>query len=390
MVALLAVLTPAPRREYNATSVARRRHRLWLEHRPDPDDAPVRVPLAPLPFRIGRGAELELSLSSPRVSKLHAEIDANGQGYVIRDLGSRHGTFVNGERVQAERPLGVGDVIHIAHRELSVLDAGDERDFDDSTLAGTNDAEAASYRTTRDLYRILQERTVRAVFQSIVSLEDGAVIGYEALGRHTLVGVGYDATTLFRIANERGKATELSRLMRAVALDDVPELPSAGQRLFMNVHPAEMTAGGLLDELERAARVLAPERVLVAEIHEAAVVDPASMRALRAELKARGIALAYDDFGAGRARLMELAEVPPDYLKLDMSLVRGIDVSPTRQDLVAALVRVMREAGVGVVAEGIETEAEHRVCRELGCDLGQGFLIRHPLSVADLRETWSD
>ncbi len=87
---------------------------------------------------------------------------------------------------------------------------------------------------------------------------------------------------------------------------------------------------------------------------------------------------------------MELAEVPPDFLKLDMSLIRGIDGSPTRQDLVAALVRVMREAGVGVVAEGIETEAERRVCRELGCDLGQGFLICHPLSVADLRETWSD
>lgn len=346
------------------------------------------MPLSPLPFRVGRGSDLELVLGSPRVSKLHAEIDADGRGYVIRDLGSRNGTFVNGERVVGERPLRVGDVIHIAHRELTLVE-GNEEGVDDSTLAGSpHDAGGASYRTTRDLYQIIEGRTVRAVFQSIVSLADGMVIGYEALGRHTLTSVSYDATTLFRIANERGKATELSRLMRTAALADVPALPVAGARVFMNVHPAEMMAEGLLDELDRAARALGPDRRLVAEIHEAAVVDPASMRVLQRELSARGIELAYDDFGAGRARLMELAEVPPDFLKLDMSLIRAIDVSPTRQDLVAALVRVMREAGVRVVAEGIETPAEHRVCAQLGCELGQGFLIRHPVSVDDLRETW--
>ncbi len=350
----------------------------------------MRVPLLPLPFRIGRSPDAELVLGSPRVSKLHAEIDANGRGYVVRDLGSRNGTFVNGERVIGERPLQAGDVVHIAHRELEVVMAeGDERGMDDSTLAGQPlGSEAEYYRGTRDLYRILSGRAVCAVFQSIVSLADGVLIGYEALGRNTLTNVSYDATTLFRIANERGKATELSRIMRTAALADVPALP-AGERLFMNVHPAEMLAGGLLEELERAARVLAPHRKLVAEIHEAAIVDHATMRTLRDALSARGIELAYDDFGAGRARLMELAEVPPDFLKLDMALVRGIDESPNRQELVAALVRVMREAGVRVIAEGSETNEEHRVCRELGCELGQGFLIRHPVPVDDLRDTMS-
>ncbi|HEY8430314.1 MAG TPA: EAL domain-containing protein [Sandaracinaceae bacterium] len=367
----------------------KRDQRLCLEHRPDAGEAPVRVALRPLPFRIGRSPEAELVLSSPRISKLHAEIDANGHGYLVRDLGSRNGTFVNGERVEGERLLQPGDVLHIAHRELTVVPAeGDERGIEDSTLAGQlTEDEASYYRGTRDLYRILTGRTVRAVFQAIVSLRDGTTIGYEALGRHTLASVTYDATTLFRIAHDRGKATELSRIMRTAALRDVPALPLAGERVFMNVHPAEMIAGGLLDELERAAEALGEGRRLVAEIHEAAMVDAHTMRTLRNELVARGIEVAYDDFGAGRARLMELAEVPPDFLKLDMSLVRGIDESPARQELVAALVRVMREAGVRVIAEGIETIGEHEACRELGCELGQGFLIRHPMPVTDLRDT---
>lgn len=352
----------------------------------------MRVPLFPLPFRIGRSTDAELVLGSPRVSKLHAEIDANGRGYVVRDLGSRNGTFINGERVEGERALSLGDVLHVAHREMRLVlaETDDEQAIDDSTLAGQpmgGDA-ADYYRSTRDLYRILSGRTVRAVFQSIVSLSDSEVFGYEALGRNTLAAVSYDAATLFRIAHERGKATELSRIMRTAALDDVPALPSVGGRLFMNVHPAEMLSGGLLDELEHAATVIGGGRKLVAEIHEAAVVDAPTMRTLRHELSSRGIELAYDDFGAGRARLMELAEVPPDFLKLDMSLVRGIDESPKRQDLVQAIVRVMRETGIRVVAEGIETSAEHRACRDLGCDLGQGFLIRHPVPVSDLRDTW--
>lgn len=367
--------------------VSRDRRRLSLEHRPDANDPPVRVSLSRLPFRIGRSPELELVLESPRVSKLHAEIDANGHGYLIRDLGSRNGTFVNGDRLAGERHLELGDVVHVAHRELALVQS-EEGGVDDSTLAGRrHDDEAAFFKGARDIHRILSGRSVRAVFQAVTSLADGAVVGYEALGRHTLAQASYDATTLFRIAHERGKAVELSQMMRVAALADVPALPGTAERVFMNVHPAEMLDGRLLDELGRTADALGPERRLVAEIHESAIVEPSSMRVLKRGLSMRGIELAYDDFGAGRARLMELAEVPPDFLKLDMSLVRDIDRSPNRQDLVAALVRVMREVGVRVVAEGIESERELHACRELGCELGQGFFIRRPAAVADLRTT---
>lgn len=360
-----------------------------LEHRPDAEGAPVRTPLDRLPFRIGRSRNAELVFSSPRVSKLHAEIWSRGSVYLVRDLDSRNGTFVNGERVERERRLEVGDVLHVAHRELRfVLAEPNDAPTDERTLAGADtDAEEAMYRSTRDLYRIISGRTVSAVFQPILELAGGHVVGYEALGRHTLPAATYDATTLFKIASERGRAHELSTLMRAVALADSSSLPREAERVFMNVHPDEMRSPSLMDELERA-RVTISDRVLVVEIHEAAITELGQMRALRDGLRQRGIELAYDDFGAGQSRLMELAEVPPDFLKLDMSLIRAIDESPARQELVAAFVKVLRDAGVRVVAEGIETSGEHETCLELGCELGQGFLFRHPVPVDDLRETW--
>lgn len=341
-----------------------------------------------MPFRIGRGQNVELVLGSPRVSKVHAEIVENGSGFLIRDLGSRNGTFVNGDRVEGERHLMVGDVIHVAHRELTFLLGEVEHDSLDSTWAGDSGAtDTELFRHTRDLYRILRGEKVRAVFQAIVTLGEGEVVGFEALGRNTLPDIQHDAGTLFKLASDRGKAVDLARLMRRVTFDDVPRLPTRGERLFLNVHPDEMFRGDLLDELARSAE-RSDGRIVVAEIHESVISEPGQMRRLKADLRSRGIELAYDDFGAGRSRLTELAEVPPDFVKLDMGLIRAIDQSPRRQGLVSALVRVMRDLGVQVIAEGIETVEEHTTCQQLGCQLGQGFLIRHPAAVDDLRDTW--
>ncbi|MCB9592345.1 MAG: EAL domain-containing protein [Sandaracinaceae bacterium] len=346
------------------------------------------VPILGTPFRIGRDPAAELVLGSPRVSKFHAQIEERPGGHLIRDLGSRNGTFVNGEPLEGERPLTAGDVVHIAHREIVyLLSEPTERGLDSTWAHDPDTAGSDSLRGTRDIYRILRGERVQIVFQSIVALDTGGVIGYEALGRHQLTDATYDATRLFSLANELGKAVDLSRLMRRVTVDQVPILPEAGERLFLNVHPAEMQERDLLDDLASTA-TRCPGRKIVAEIHESVISSAGAMRRLRKELAARNIELAYDDFGAGSSRLMELAEAPPDFVKLDMGLIRNIDKSPKRQELVQALVRVMRDNDVCVVAEGIETEEEQTTCMQLGCELGQGFLIRHPASAKDLRDTW--
>jgi EAL domain-containing protein (putative c-di-GMP-specific phosphodiesterase class I) len=359
----------------------------------DRAERPVRVPIEATPFRIGRGLGVDLVLHSPRISKHHCQIERRDDGVlVLRDLGSRNGTFLNGERVVGSRSLQEGDVLHIAHLELryvKIMGKGNTFAADERTEAGapTDDGVLAFYQATKDLFRILDGPAVRAVFQPIVTLQNERIVGYEALGRHTLPSLSFEVAELFRVAHERGKAEELASLMRTAALDEAPRLPDGDAHLFMNVHPAEMVQETYLRELERSRQALGDSRVLVAEIHESAVADPATMRDLKARLKERGVELAYDDFGVGQSRLMEIAEAPPDYVKLDIALVHHIEQSDRRQELVAALVKVMQEAGIAVVAEGIETARERDTCRALGCDLGQGFFFRHPLPAGDLRET---
>ncbi len=109
------------------------------------------------------------------------------------------------------------------------------------------------------------------------------------------------------------------------------------------------------------------------------------MGTLRDRLAAMGVKLAYDDFGTGQARLLELAEAPPDYLKFDRRFVTGIDQAPaSRRRLVASLVAAARELLVQTVAEGVETPAEAEVCERLGFNLAQGYHFGRPASVEAL------
>ena len=129
----------------------------------------------------------------------------------------------------------------------------------------------------------------------------------------------------------------------------------------------------------RELRADFPDLSVVLEIHESGVTSTRYLAKLRDTLNELGMQLAYDDFGAGQARLMELVEVPPDVLKFDIKLIQGLPTaSPQRLTTVGSLVQLVRELGVVPLAEGVETEEEAAVCRELGFDLAQGFLYGRP------------
>ena len=148
--------------------------------------------------------------------------------------------------------------------------------------------------------------------------------------------------------------------------------------LFLNTHPRELVEPGLVASL-RALREHHPRQPLTLEIHESAVTDAAMMAELRPALTELNVALAYDDFGAGQSRLNELVEASPDYVKFDISLVHEIEsASAARQQLVATLVKMVRDLGIAAVAEGVETAAENECCRQLDFDLGQGYLYGRP------------
>jgi EAL domain-containing protein (putative c-di-GMP-specific phosphodiesterase class I) len=231
----------------------------------------------------------------------------------------------------------------------------------------------------------MTQRAVTPHFQPIVAMVDSRVLGYEILARSRFFGLR-DPDAMFAAAKVLNMESELSRILRDVGIRSGQVLPK-GNSLFVNTHPAEIDDLDLLILSLRELRELAPERPLVLEIHEAAVTCGQQMRVLRAALTDLSIGLAYDDFGAGQARLVELVDVPPDYLKFDMRLVQNLETaSPDRQRLLASLVKMVHDLGITSLAEGIETKGDHEICREIGFTCGQGFYYGYP----SLPKQWVD
>lgn len=357
---------------------------LWvLECRLGDDGSLQRTPVQPVPFRVGRSAGLQLVLPSAHVSKLHAEIYTDGLALRVRDLGSRNGTFLNREKV-ADAALHEGDVLHFGDYEFRVTRDLPEPDVadDEGTLVRTAPLSRHFVSGAEAVRRLIDERAVTMLFQPLVTLPSGRVSAYEALGRGRLAGLPESPVELFDLAGALGAEAqaELSRLFRRRAVELVRDLPEP-PLLFLNTHPVELEIPGLLESLEEL-RTFAPQVDLVLEIHESALAQTDFITWLRGRLMEINVALAYDDFGAGQARLFELAEAPPHYLKFDRRFITGLDHAPTsRQRLVASLVAAARELLVKTVAEGVETAEEAAACMRAGFSHAQGYHFGRPAPV---------
>jgi EAL domain-containing protein (putative c-di-GMP-specific phosphodiesterase class I) len=346
-----------------------------------------RIAIHTLPFRVGRRQGLELTLPADSVSKRHAEIYATGSGLGLRDLGSKNGTFVNRSLVD-DAPLQEGDILHFADFEFRV----GRFDEKETTPIGTLEERPTTVvpkhrelphhfeRGTRQLRELLSDGMVTMVFQPIIHMPAGTVAAYEALGRGQHPGLPECPLDLFKIAKDIDAEAELSRLFRRKAVELARDRGGDLPTIFLNTHPIELQRPGLLESLEEL-RELAPHLDLALEIHESVLGSPAAIAELRHLLLERNIALAYDDFGAGQSRLLQLAEAPPHYLKFDRRFVTGLDQAPDpRKKVLRSLLSLAQELGVGVksVAEGVETPAEAEACADIGFTHAQGFHLGRP------------
>jgi EAL domain-containing protein (putative c-di-GMP-specific phosphodiesterase class I) len=353
---------------------------LWvLESRTREIGGVQRTPLRPLPFRIGRAAGLALVLPSAHVSKHHAEIYSDGLALRIRDLGSRNGTFVNRQAV-TDGALHEQDVLHIGGHEFRVVRVMPDQDASDTAPLGDHVLSGAVR-----VVELIRQRAVSVLFQPIVSLPSTQVEAYEALGRGAYAGLPESPVELFDLAGALGPdvQAELSRLFRQRAVELARD-HKAPLLIFLNTHPADLETPGLLESLQEL-RSAAPQLKLVLEIHESALAQPDIMSWLHGRLGEIGVGLAYDDFGAGQARLFELAEAPPEYLKFDRRFVTGIDSAPaSRKQLVRSLVAAVRELNAKPVAEGVETAQEAEACLGAGFMLAQGHHYGMPKAIGDI------
>ncbi|MGB5161969.1 MAG: EAL domain-containing protein [Thermoanaerobaculia bacterium] len=355
---------------------------LWyLEGFMDLSGRLYRVPIHSLPFRVGRQAGLELTLPLQIVSFQHAELYEHDGRLMVRDLGSTNGTFLNQELLTGQAPLDEGDILHFATLEfrLGLMDAEGSEELIGSTAVISSKLPQLVVEKAERLRVLLQDGGVRHEFQAIVGLSKRDLLGYEVLGRGDSEGLPSTPYELFDLAAVLGVEVELSELLRQHSFPECASFLGA-PRFFFNTHPRELREDRLLRSLERA-RSEFPQVRMAIEIHEAAVTDSTMIQRLMAELQRFDVLLVYDDFGAGQARLLELADVPPDFLKFDRSLIEDIDgAPPARRRLLASLAKLALDLGIDLIAEGVETEEEAAVCRGMGFAYGQGYLFSRPQS----------
>lgn len=226
----------------------------------------------------------------------------------------------------------------------------------------------------RALSRSLSAGSFRFVYQPIIRVADNSLFAYEALCRPTDEGFRH-VGELLETAVRTGRIRELGRSLRRIVADPMQQLDQ-NVSLFVNLHPQDLGDDQLLEAETHLSRWA--QRVVLEVTETEAIRDYERARERIQALRQHGFRVALDDLGSGYSSLNLLAQLEPDFVKLDMELVRGVRMAGRTARLVKHLVEFCREEGFTTVAEGIETEEELQAVTDLGVDLVQGYLMARP------------
>ncbi|MDB5041262.1 MAG: bifunctional diguanylate cyclase/phosphodiesterase [Candidatus Eremiobacteraeota bacterium] len=308
-----------------------------------------------------------------------------------------------------ERPIAVGDEEIVANPHLGIavsarpqdavslfrdaqaaldyaLLGGEAVEVFSDELAGRHDRRAV---IERNLRHAVVQRRLTAVYQPIVRLDSGEVVGAEALMRWNCPGIGpVPPSEFIAIAAESSLILRLDEWMLREACAQARRWQLAG---FARMHIAVNVSSRAADQREFVR--------LVATICESVALDPGDLQielgedalapnrgALRnlEALRRLGVRIAIDDFGSGASALSALGSLPLDVIKIDRPFVGPIAADAFRAEVVRSVVSLAHQRGLRVVAEGVETSAQAEVLRTVGCDDAQGFLFGPPVSADDI------
>jgi EAL domain-containing protein (putative c-di-GMP-specific phosphodiesterase class I) len=223
-----------------------------------------------------------------------------------------------------------------------------------------------------DLRTSLRDRSVYVDYHPIVVTETREIFGYEALARGVMRSLR-SPEVMFDVAAEADLVWELSRLCRSRAIEGIETRLRPNELLFLNVDPHDFN-----DPAFNEQEVKYPTRVVIEITERTAIKDYPKFRERLKAFREKGFRFAVDDAGSGYAGLGSIANLEPDFIKLDISLINAIDTNFLKQNLVETMVRFANDHGAKVIAEGVEHAEEFNTVRDLGVHLVQGFFLHRP------------
>lgn len=229
-------------------------------------------------------------------------------------------------------------------------------------------------RKSADLRETLRTGALYIDYHPIVVADTQEIFGYEALARGTMRSMRRPEV-MFEVAAQSDMIWELSRLCRNTAISGMKDRLEKGQLLFINVDPHDFTDPAFT---EMDLDVPDPSQVVLEITERTAIKDYPKFRGRLKDFRDRGYRFAVDDAGSGYAGLGSIANLEPDFIKLDISLINCIDENFIKQNLVETMVRFANDQGAKVIAEGVERAEEYESVKLLGVHLVQGFFLHPP------------
>lgn len=253
------------------------------------------------------------------------------------------------------------------------------------------ESEEWDYSLQSRLEDALSEDRISIKLQPQVALNDGRIVGVEALARWVDEEKGEIAPSRFILQCERvGRLDELTKRVLSKSLNAAEALQSrgTGPTMSVNVSAIQFVDGRIAELIEKnlATHALDPKNLVIEVTETARIEDFKVARDVFEQIKCLGVRFSIDDFGIASANLDALFALPFDELKIDQIFVQQVHRSATARAIVANVARLARDAGLQSVAEGIETHEIYTLLREMGCDIGQGYFIGRPMALGQLQE----
>ncbi|HCI53927.1 MAG TPA: diguanylate cyclase [Gallionella sp.] len=230
------------------------------------------------------------------------------------------------------------------------------------------------------LQEIIAQRKLSALFQPIIDLKSGNFLGFEGLIRGPADSPLHSPINLFGAALQQNLSLEVEMLARQTVLEAFSRQKLPGS-LFLNISPDTLThpsfKNGQTLEFMRTLNI-DPARVVMEITENQPTFDFTEMRNALLHYRNMGFKTAIDDLGEGFSSLRLWSELRPEYIKIDMHFVQGVDHDPIKLQFLKSIQQIAESCGTRVIAEGIETEGELQVVKDIGIALGQGYFIARP------------